>query len=339
MPTNIRETSRRRTPWDGNQKLSPIEEFIQEKYHELYDTKHQKLNETKEYQLVNSYKLEKCKFCNSNNIVKKGFTQNKIQRYVCLECHKSFNVLTNTIFDNHKIAISEWIEFCLNIFRYSSTSNTSKNNKNSFNTSNYWLQKLFLTVAKIQETIVLQDKVQIDETFYKVALNERKTQYGKELRGLSTNQYCIGIGYDGTYVYAKLEGVGKTSKKKTCDAFLKHINENSLLIHDKEKSHKILVEKLQLRDESYNSHEIKKLPDKENPLYEINHQCYLLKKFLNAHSGFDRDDLQNYINLFCFIQNPPFDLLEKVKIVLDSAIRNPKTLKYRDLFNDKHYKY
>ena len=36
-----------------------------------------------------------------------------------------------------------------------------------------------------------------------------------QLRGLSKNQHCVGIGYDGTNVYAHLEGLGKTTKQKT----------------------------------------------------------------------------------------------------------------------------
>lgn len=35
----------------------------------------------------------------------------------------------------------------------------------------------------------------------------------------------------------------------------------------------------------------------------INRNCFFLKKFLNSHSGFDREELQNYLNLFAFIMN------------------------------------
>lgn len=96
---------------------------------------------------------------------------------------------------------------------------------------------------------------------------------GKQLRGLSGNQYCIGIGYDGTYVYAHLEGFGKTSKAKTLETFLKHIEPGAHLIHDIEKSHRVLVNQLQLEETAYNAIELKTLEDKYNPLNEINKQC------------------------------------------------------------------
>lgn len=152
---------------------------------------------------------------------------------------------------------------------------------------------------------------------------------------MSKNQYCIGIGFDGTQVYARVEGFGKTSQKKTLDTFRDHIAIGSKIIHDKEKSHKVLIKEYGFEECVYNANEIKKLGKLDNPLEDINQKCNLLKMFLNAHSGFDRDDLQNYLNLFCFIQNPPYDRLEKIEKILTRAIYITKSLKYRDLFSKK----
>ena len=54
--------------------------------------------------------------------------------------------------------------------------------------------------------------------------------------------------------------------------------------------------------------------------------------FLNAHSGFSRDDLQNYLNLYSFVINPPSDHLEKVEKIIKMVFENPKSLKYREHF-------
>ena len=53
--------------------------------------------------------------------------------------------------------------------------------------------------------------------------------------------------------------------------------------------------------------------------------------FLNAHSGFSRDDLQNYLNLYSFVINPPSDHLEKVEKIIKMVFENPKSLKYSNL--------
>ena len=62
-------------------------------------------------------------------------------RYECA-CGKTFLPTTGTIFDDHKISVSEWMEYCLNLFRHVSITADSWSNKNTFKTSRYWLQKL-----------------------------------------------------------------------------------------------------------------------------------------------------------------------------------------------------
>ena len=66
----------------------------------------------------------------------------------------------------------------------------------------------------------------------------------------------------------------------------------------------------------------------------VNRAHNILKKFLNAHISFLRDDMQGYLNLFAFITNPPVDLLEKVELVIKMAFENPKLLRFRDFFPD-----
>lgn len=235
------DSSRHKTPWDNQTNVTASQEFIRNKYNNNYVCKHPKLIDTKENELINSIEITNCRVCGSINIKKKGFTKNGIQRYYCNNCKKFFNPLTNTIFENHKISISEWIEFLFNIFNYGSITLTSKVNKNGVNTSSYWLHKIFLILKNCQDTTILDGKVYIDEMFYKVIKSDIKLKNGKQLRGLSSNQYCIGIGYDGKNIIAIVEGLGKTSSTKTKNTFLNHISENSTLIHDDEKSHHALL--------------------------------------------------------------------------------------------------
>jgi hypothetical protein len=114
--------------------------------------------------------------------------------------------------------------------------------------------------------------------------------------------------------------------------FGSHIEPGSTLIHDKESAHKKLVEQLSLQSVVYASSDLKGLADENNPMNPVNQVHNILKKFLNAHSGFLRDDLQNYLNLFAFVSNPPSELLRKVEIVVDLAFQFPKLLRFRDFF-------
>ena len=44
------------------------------------------------------------------------------------------------------------------------------------------------------------------------------------------------------------------------------------------------------------------------------------------------DHIQDYMNLFAFVRNPPYAPLEKVEKLLNLAFSNPKMLRYRDQF-------
>lgn len=330
------DSSRKKTPWDNNEH-NIMQQFIIDKYNLNYKFKHPILSETDEAIIINNVKIDKCRICDGINIIKKGKTKNGIQLYYCNDCNKRFTPTFGTIFQDHKISLTEWIEFLLDIFNYGSITLTSKVNKNSMNTSIYWLHKVFLLLREYQKDIVLKGKVYLDEMFYTVMKSEIITKNNKKLRGISKNKYCIGIAYDGNNIVAFVECLGKTTLKITKETFKKHIEKDSILIHDDEKAHTDLVKELNLKSESYNSSYLKTLDDNENPLRPINHQCDLIRQFLNAHSGFDREDLQDYLNLYCFMNSKPRNKLEKVYILLELALATKMTLQYRELFNQKSH--
>ena len=173
----------------------------------------------------------------------------------------------------------------------------------------------------------------LDETFYTVRSGDIVLKDdGKKLRGLSQNQICIGVATDKKHSLIIVEGTGKPSQKKTFEAFRNHIKQGSTLIHDKESAHAKLVKEFSLKSESYSSKELRGLPDKNNPMNPVNRCHHILKNFLNAHSSFNRENLQGYLNLFAFVTNPPNDMLEKVEKIIEMAFQNPKLLRYRDFY-------
>lgn len=326
------QKSRRKTPWDGETKLTATQAFLKENYEERYSVHHRSVGESGEAEMVNSYVPVKCPFCSSVQFKRSGFTNSGVQRYKCA-CKKTFLPTTGTIFDDHKLSIGEWMEYCLNLFRHVSITADSWNNKNTFKTSRYWLQKLFLTLEGVQDDIILSGIVWLDETFYRVRAEDVEyNEDGNKLRGISKNQLRIGVATDKHQTIFLMEGTGKPSQKKTYETFKNHILPSSTLIHDKESAHKKLVKKLELNSISYSSKELKGLLDKNNPLYPVNRAHAILKMFLNAHGGFMRNDIQGYLNLFSLVTNPPNEMLEKVELVIKRAFDNPKTLRYRDFY-------
>ena len=212
----------------------------------------------------------------------------------------------------------------------------SWNNRNVISTSKYWLEKLFLTLENSQKDVVLSGTVWLDETYYSLMLRDRiRDEKGNLLRGLSRNQICIGVATNKEQTLCFVEGFGKPSQKRSYNTFKDHIASGSTLIHNKGKTHKKLVEKLKLKSISYSSVKLKGLADIENPLDPVNRIHCLLKMFLNAHSGFCREEIQDYLNLYSFVINAPSDHLEKVEKMINLVFENPKLLKYRDKFGSK----
>jgi hypothetical protein len=325
--------SRRKTPWDEMEQKTPMQDFLHHHYQAYYMERHPNLKEAGEAALINSYKPENCTYCASPSFQKWGFTKNGVQRYRCLECKQSFTPVTNTIFDGHKISISEWIEYALNIFRYVSINADSWNNRNAFTTSRYWLEKLFLVLEFYQQSIKLTGTVWYDETFYTVRSEDIvRTETGGKLQGLSANQMCIGVACDKSHALCIFQGYGKPTQKGTYENFKDSIEAGATFIHDMDNAHKKLIDKLKLNSVAYDSRELKKLADKDNPLDRVNRVHFYLKTFLYAHRSFDRSKIQGFLNLFSFVMNPPENHLEKVEKIMDLAFQIPKSLRYRDFY-------
>jgi hypothetical protein len=97
------------------------------------------------------------------------------------------------------------------------------------------------------------------------------------------------------------------------------------------------VSELGLQNTEYDSKKLKRLPDEENPLNPVNQMHNLLRKFLDAHSGFNRDEINDYINLFLLSVNPPEEKLEKIDILLNLGFQTAISIKYRDYFAKRQH--
>ena len=101
---------------------------------------------------------------------------------------------------------------------------------------------------------------------------------------------------------------------------------------DMENAHSILVDRLGLESVAYRSADLRGLDDAHNPLRRVNHMHFLLREFMRRHSGFRRDRIDDWLNLFSVIVNPPSNRLEKVAMVLDRAMSLPISLPYRGYY-------
>jgi len=227
-------SSRRRTPWTDAKDVTPLQKSIDDAAASSYKYKHKPVLRRAELQVLESFPVGRCRYCGSESFVKNGRTPDGLQKHLCESCGRVFTVLSGTLFDSHKIPISEWMDFLRNIFSCQSFESISKNNRNSSNTTKYWFGKVLLVLRRYQDGTILSGQVWLDETYYAIE--------GKR---------------------------GKPSSETTWDCFKDHIAPGSLLVHDGDASHRKLVRELHLAEEVHTTKETKGLPDDENPLEPV----------------------------------------------------------------------
>lgn len=328
-------SSLRMLPWDKHADKTQSQLLISNTIQEWYAAKH-RISSEDEISLLNALPKESCPYCGSINIIKNGFYKTRLQRYKCIDCGKGFSPITNTIFEGKKIPISEWIEYLIHLFEFHSIRTSSRDNRNSESTGKYWLIKVFEVLKDIQKDVILEGTIYLDETYFPVIKGKTKTKNGHKLRGISRNKIGVAMAFDSNDNYLMIvEYTSKPSDKSTWNALGSHIKKGSHRIHDGERSHGILIRKLELTSEVYSTEDTKGLDDKENPLNPINNIHALAKRFMKAHGGYDRDNLQDWMNLVWFIMSKPDNRYEKIDKFINLALNSPKRVKFRDAMKRK----
>lgn len=322
------------TPWDGidDGHMSPAQVIVRDSHRSAYGFRHEPY--AGDVAFFNGYPRESCPFC-GGPVSRYGKNGSGLQRFRCGACGRVSTPVTGTIFDGRKLPLPAWTDFLVQTFSYASVSLMTREDRRSDTTLPYWMSKLFAVLEGIQDDTMLGGTVWIDETYVsEVAGKLWHRPDGKLPRGLSRNKICIAVGVDdsGRSVFVS-EGRGITTTDRTWEALGTRIEPGSHLIHDMETAHNKLVRELRLDSETHNGKALMGVPDRQNPLRPVNRACFLLKSFLRSHSGFSRDDLDGYLDLFHVIMNDPQDRLEKAAMVLDRAMRCPKTIRFRDFYN------
>ena len=188
--------SLKRLSWDKKKDISLSQKLISSTIHEWYDAKH-RASSAEEIRLINSCKPESCRICGSSSFIRYGSYDSGICRYYCKDCHHSFSAITDTIFGDRKIPISEWLEYLIHLFEFHSITTSARDNRNAYSTGRYWLIKVFEVLKHYQDDIILEGKIYIDETFFTCKESDKKLKPdGKQYRGISRNKLCVASAYD-----------------------------------------------------------------------------------------------------------------------------------------------
>lgn len=169
------------------------------------------------------------------------------------------------------------------------------------------MKKIFKALKNYQDGIVLDSRIFIDETY--VHEDASKIEYKEEIgkikkarkqpRGISRNKICILIATDKKKSFALIVNNGRPQRLKNFEICKKHIMPGSHLIGDEDTSLTYTANQLNLSREMYKSN----TEEAYEHLEPIDQLCSRFKLFLAKHRGFKKELLQDYTNLFIFMEN------------------------------------
>ena len=240
-----------------------------------------------------------CPSCGFPDTGRAGVSASGLQRFKCSACGRRCNPLAGTVLEFSKKDLPTWVDF-INPMRFGMPlEGIAANCGVSHPTAFERRHRAFEAVDGCQDRIVLRDRVRIDETY----INDTGLSHGygeARKRGLSKQKIRIAAAIDvHKNPVAKVCGHGKPSAKRMKDALLSHLAPESLIVHDKEKSHPGLIKAAKCADLAYKA-------DVSDPLYVeamamASNLCSWLKRCLWRFTGMSPENLQSYLNWFVYL--------------------------------------
>ena len=272
-------------------------------------------------------RIPSCPVCGSHEYISYGETPEGKTRFECKDCGRYYNLISNTIFHSTNKGFDTWATYLILMSFNVPLEMSEEICEISHPTAMLWRKKIFATVNGYQDHLYLKDRVWIDETYVYDSSLLHEDDYKKK-RGLSKDLICIVVAIDiHKNTYAMICGHGKPSATRIYKALKDHIIPGSVVIHDGEKAHNLLIEKLSLKSEAYKA-------DKNSRVYLenmalINNMCSWLKRYIFRFIGMKAENLQSYLNWFVY--------LFRVKGNTDRWPKNERILRHL-ILSDVQYK-
>ena len=322
------------TPWDGtcDADLTPSQVAVRDSHRSVYEFRHRTPSETGDASFLDRHVRERCPRCGDERVCRWGREADGARRHGRGACGRTFTSPAGTILEGHKLPVADWAESVGQALGPEGPEAMTREDRRSGTTTAWWMAKLFAVLRGIQDGVMPSGEARIDERTRPLAAKDRVGGVAG-MGAYPGDRICIAVGCDGAggSLVARA-GLGRPGKSRCWDAYGGHIERGSRLVHDMENAHSILVDRLGLESVAYRSADPGGLDDAHNPLRRVNHMHFLLRESVRRHSGFRRDRIDDWPDLFSVIVNPPSNRLEKVAMVLDRAMSLPISLPYRGYY-------
>lgn len=252
-----------------------------------------------------------CPNCKSTNINKNGRYKNR-QNYICKDCNKKFNSLTNTVFHHTHLTyhqIEKAIECIINLFSIRKMSHILKiSTKTAFTIRH----KIISCLKDIIKSFKLNGTIELDEYYLSINLkgtkkenmpriSKKRTSHGKATRGISSHKVCITSGIDeNDNMFFEVAGTSNVTSEMIKKTIVPKIGFSNKIVTDCKSSYEYIA-----KENNWNLKQIKAgtyVDNENNNLANINSLHQQLTIYLSNFRGVSTKHLQEYLDLFCFLK-------------------------------------
>ncbi|MGD7008482.1 IS1595 family transposase [Metabacillus sp. 84] len=279
-----------------------------------------------------------CVHCGSVKVKRNGKYRGR-QRYLCRDCGKSFNDLSNTPISGTRY-LGKWAKYFQMMVEGYTLPKIAKRLRIHISTAFYWRHKVLFSLRTMGFQM-LKGIVESDETFFRESLKGRKTldrepkKRGErdKKRGISNLKIAVVVAQDrGGQVIAQKAGTGRVKAEEIDAVIGSYIDPSSLLCTDTATNYKKFAQIKALKHEPINLSKEGYVKKGIYHLQNVNNYHKRLKGWMDRFQGVATKYLDNYLYWFSFLQQCK-KLAEKEQInqMLLSSCQNSNSITVRFL--------
>lgn len=258
-----------------------------------------------------------CVQCGSTSVKRNGKYRTR-QRYLCKDCGKSFNDLTNTPFSGSRYP-EKWVNYIELMVDGFTLPKIAKRLKIHISTAFYWRHKI-LNALGLQGFNQLEGIVESDETFFRESMKGRKVTHREpkkratkdEKRGISDLKIAVVVAQDrnGKSI-ARKAGTGRVKVTEIDAAIGDYIPKTAVLCTDTAKNYKKFAKIKGLQHETVNERQKQRVKKGIYHIQHVNNFHNRLKKWMERFQGVATKFLDNYLYWFRWLDIGKHLSLEK----------------------------
>ncbi|MGG0539051.1 IS1595 family transposase [Priestia aryabhattai] len=250
-----------------------------------------------------------CVHCGSTSVKRNGKYRSR-QRYLCKDCGKTFNDMTNTPFSGSRYP-EKWVKYVEMMVEGYTLPKIAKRLKIHISTAFYWRHKILNALCSLGFN-QLQGIVESDETFFRESLKGQRTITHRKSkkrgekdkkRGISNLKIAVVVAQDrNSNVIARKAGTGRVKAEEIDTVIGEYIHPSALLCTDTATNYKKFAKIKGLQHETVNERQKQRVKKGIFHIQHVNNFHNRLKSWMERFQGVGTHYLDNYLYWFRWLE-------------------------------------